>query len=147
MADRDDLVKLLINQDRVAESWIKLLVAVQAGLIVILGFAIRPASSGESSPDPLFRSAVSVIVPLFGVVFAVFVGRIVAWERKWARWFSRRITDPAMSHEPIYPTKPGVIKREPTGPVTRIFWSLIIAISAGWILVAFILKPWTPFVR
>lgn len=130
----DRLVKMVINQDRIVESWIKLLLAIEAGLIAIIGFLLRPETSAKDLIEPGAVSIIVLVVPAFGIIFAVAIGFIVWWQRKWARWFTRRIMIENLSPG-IFPEKEGVIRAEPVGPVTLILVGLVIAICVVWIVV------------
>lgn len=138
--ETDNLIKLIISTDGIVHSWLRLLFTVEAGMVVIIGFVLRPSSNPSVPLDPGFRSAVGLVVPLFGIIFAVGIGYITLLERKWVGWYVERLKSPNLSPTIMPPDK--AISKQPIGNTGIIIIVLLSSIAVGWIYVIVTLKPW-----
>jgi hypothetical protein len=137
------LIDLIINQDQVTQKWVEFLIAIQAGLVVVLGFLIRPADTphpGQQSPP----HAALYVISGMGILIAVAIAWIVFRERKWTAWYVNRfnklpqLTDkvfPSRSDNKKYKTTSDEFTAQKSGRTSRIITGLAVLLSLGWIAV------------
>jgi hypothetical protein len=145
------LIDLIINQDQVTQKWIEFLIAIQAGLVVVLGFLIRPTSPtqpGQVSPP----HATLYVIPAIGILIAAAIAWIVYRERKWTGWYVNRfnklsdLTDkvfPSQANNTQYESASQEFKAQPGGRTSQIITGLAVLLCFGWFAVIL----WTWFSR
>jgi hypothetical protein len=138
-SETDHLIKLLIYTDGIVHSWIKLLLTVEAGMVLVLGFVLRPSESGTEL-DVGLRLAISFGVPLFGMVFAVGICLLIIRERRWVNWYVQKLKNPNLSPTIMPPT--GAISEQGLGYSTWVIIGLVSIMVCGWIFIFIVLKPW-----
>ncbi len=83
----EEVVSLILNQDRVAHSWIARYITIQAGLaaaeFALMGF-IR---AGTTTSDNALAHAALIVVPVLGIVFALAAMGIIRREFYWSRLY------------------------------------------------------------
>jgi hypothetical protein len=135
--DKDRLVTLIIAQDNLVHTWVKLLVTVQAGLLLILGFILRPSGT-DVALDSKLRTVAVFSVPLFGGLFAIAIGYIIARERKWASWYVERLKNEKLSPT-IMPHEKNAISNQPLGRTGQVLTATIVVLVGIWVGVACII--------
>ena len=142
-----DIAKLLVdlvkNQDQVAQKWLEFLIAIEAGLAVALGFSIRPIplASGVNPTElqQLFSNIQLSVLPLFGILFAAALTRIVVRERQWQSFYVARVTALPTLKDKIFPSEKGnpslSVSKQNWGKISHIVVALGICISVAWIVV------------
>jgi hypothetical protein len=132
------LIDLIINQDQVTQKWVEFLIVIQAGLVVMLGFLVRPTDTPTVAGQKLPPHAALYAIPVLGILVALAIGWIVIRERKWTSWYISRFNDlPGFSGE-VFPDKrnnssKNSVKAHGIGGTGRIVTGLAILISLGWI--------------
>jgi hypothetical protein len=137
------LIDLIINQDQVTQKWIEFLIAIQAGLVVVLGFLIRPTTPtqlGQVSPP----HATLYVISAIGIFIAAAIAWIVHRERKWTGWYVNRfnklpdLTDkvfPSQANNKQYESASQEFQAQPAGRTSQIITGLAILLCSGWFAV------------
>jgi hypothetical protein len=81
------LVDLIINQDHVAQNWIKFFVTIEAGLAVAFAFAF-----GQLLPAWFQRLAI-LLIPIMAIALAISLTLIVVRERQWQNLYIKKFND------------------------------------------------------
>ena len=127
------LVDLIVNQDHVALKWLQFLITIEAGLVVALGFLLKPGS-GASPVQSFLRVAVYVI-PLIGIAIALALTWIVVRERKWQAWYVARFNGLTGYNGKVFPSDKGSTSA-PVGPrISQIVIGLCILIILMWVFI------------
>ena len=120
------LVNLVINQDHVAQNWIKFLVTVQAGLAFVFAFFIK---APEVSPGLSVGVArmIMVCVPLMGLLSSISLTLIVVQERKWQAWYISKFNEIPGNNGVVFPANYGkgttTVFRQ---PLDAISWNITV---------------------
>jgi hypothetical protein len=144
VAEAEHLVRLLMAQETRVHAWFKYLIGVEGAMVLILALILRPVELGQPL-DPGLRLVASFGIPLFGVLFAVAMARIIVIEQRWAGWYAQRLKNPKLS-----PTvMPGAadLARQGAGSVGRLAIALAVLLVLGWIAIAGALAPWRLLIR
>jgi hypothetical protein len=78
------LVDLIINQDHVAQGWLKFQVTVQTGLMLALSYMLKDGNILTRYPFFIF------IISSFGIIITIFLTSICIHERKWQSFYVSR---------------------------------------------------------
>lgn len=130
----DKLVDLVINQDHVAQGWLKFEMTLQAGLIVSLSYLLS-LSSAENLRN------FGCLIPAIGVISTIFLTVVCIHERKWQAFYMHRyhevIGNPTLGCFPKDSYTSNAISRQ---KIDRIGWSIIAlnaAITIVWLYVMY----------
>jgi hypothetical protein len=84
-ADHDDhLIKLQINQDLGSQAWTKFMIAVQGGLGGAFAYILL---SERQLPLNGVKTALVLIVALFGILTSAIIGKIIKRHHQWSAWY------------------------------------------------------------
>jgi Ca2+/Na+ antiporter len=134
------LISLVTNQDQVVHNWVQLLVGVQAGLAVAVGFLLKP---GDGTVEiPWFAV---VAVPVLGIIAAIALVTIIVHEQKWQVWFAQRFTKlPGLPQVfPDYPAHAANVSDIPLTFIGKVVVAFGTVVSALWLvlLIALLSQP------
>jgi hypothetical protein len=141
------LVDLIINQDQVTQKWVEFLIAIQAGLVVVLGFLIRPTDTAQTG-QAVVPHAGLYIIPVMGILTGCAIAWIVCRERKWTAWYVSRFNALDKLGEQVFP-RHGCLGDEkefdalPSGRTSKVITGLVGFLLLGWIVIIF----WVGFFR
>jgi hypothetical protein len=131
------LIDLIINQDHVAQNWIKFLLGIESALAV--AHWILAKSAAEACAFHGFGLvALSILTPFFGIAAAVTITKIVVHERKWQAWYVNRFVELSQSPDSVFPSKPGLVRGQPEGYISSVLRNLSAVVVGGWSLAAFV---------
>jgi hypothetical protein len=84
-----NLVRLIINQDRTAQNWLKFFLGIEAALAAAFALVLRQAVPNTSDPQwfPLLAAVGSLMIPIFGMILTPTVMRVVMRQHQWSGWF------------------------------------------------------------
>ncbi len=137
------LVDLIINQDQVGQKWIEFLITIEAGLVVALGFLMRPTEGTNAQSGTVIKGpphATLYLIPAIGILVAISLTWIVVRERKWQTWYVARFNlQPGCANNvfPVDKGKDGPVASQPLGRISEIIIGLGIIIFLMWIAVIF----------
>jgi hypothetical protein len=78
----NNLVDLIINQDEIAQGWIKHLISIEAALAVGLGFVLKIGGEHPGILEARFLPWALSLIPMFGIAAAAILCIIIVRERK-----------------------------------------------------------------
>jgi hypothetical protein len=118
------LVDLVMNQDHVAQNWIKFLITIEAGLAIAFAFAF-----GRVLPN-WFQTLAILVIPVMGGALAISLAFIVVRERQWQNHYINRFNIlPGLSGV-VFPTRADELGSDvgKTG-LGAISWSVIFLVA------------------
>jgi hypothetical protein len=118
------LVDLVMNQDHVAQNWIKFLITIEAGLAIAFAFAF-----GRVLPN-WFQTLAILVIPVMGSALAISLTFIVVRERQWQNHYINKFNAVAGLSGVVFPTKADDLGSEvgKTG-FGAISWSVIFLVA------------------
>ncbi len=83
----EQIVNLILNQDRVAHNWVARYITIQAGLAAAEFALMSVARSSSTQAEDAIARVALIIVPLLGIVFAYVAMKIIQREFRWSRLY------------------------------------------------------------
>jgi hypothetical protein len=124
---RAELVKLIINQERIFSNWVKFAITVQGGLAAGLAFVLS---------DVAKYRVLGFIIAIFGVLTAVLFAAILVRHTQWSVWYLRRWNNLAATSE-IFPARKGEIRKLIPGPITCSVVAFLLLVATASIVIFF----------
>lgn len=133
------LVGLIINQDEVAQGWIKFLVTIEAALVVGLGLVLKIGGEKPGLLEQWFAPWAMGLIPFFGIVVAFILCSIILRERKSQAAYVKKfrqlqgVETPGTLGE-LFPTDQD-IKDQRIGFISSRVIALTAVVAIGWVIV------------
>lgn len=137
----EQLVALIINQDHVAQGFLKFLMSLQGGLAIALSYFLTlPLRTQPNVPGAESRIFLAVIlIASFGIVSTVALTAMVIHERKWQGWYIQCANDLGAEIPQIFPSEnlgSRSIHSQRVDPIGRTICLMSAALAFLWILIA-----------
>ncbi len=132
------LVDLIINQDQVAQGWVKFLISIEAALAVGLGFVLKIGAEKPGLLEQRFAPWAMSLIPFFGVVAAIVLCMIIVRERKCQAAYVQKfrqlqgIETPGKLGE-LFPTNQD-INAQGLGFISSRIMAFTTLIALGWVI-------------
>ncbi len=126
----EHLVALIINQDHVAQGWLKFLITLQAALVAAISYLFAFAKQQS------FIMITEMLIPIIGIATCIPLTLIVLRERKWQCWYVKRVNALPANIPPIFPKKYGCeggVDRQHLDYISKIMLWFSSAIIIFWI--------------
>lgn len=81
------LINLITNQDIAYQNWFKFLITIESGLAMGLGFLLKMGGQEKNAVMQLGLPVVKYLIPVLGIIVAVFLCIIIVRERRWQAWY------------------------------------------------------------
>ena|SRR6266571_4293134 len=133
------LVELIINQDEIAQGWIKFLITIEAGLAVGLGFVLKIGGEKPGLLEQRFAPWAMGLIPFFGIAAALILCSIILRERKCQAAYVKKFrqlqgVEPPGTLTELFPTNQD-INDQGIGFISSRVIALTVAIAIGWVIV------------
>jgi hypothetical protein len=131
------LIDLIINQDDAAQSWLRFFFTIESALAAAFLLVINNGGHAIGAPR-WFVPAVSLLIPLLGVMFTRALMRIVLRQNQWQIWFIRRYSA-LPGADKVFPSdigREGAVELQPDGYVSRIVRHIGRWITLAWLVIA-----------
>jgi hypothetical protein len=126
------LIDLIINQDQVTQKWVEFLIAIQAGLVVVLGYLLRSSETRTQGQSSLPHAAF-YLIPAIGILTTIAISLIIIRERQWTAWYVDRFNKLPGCKDDVFPTQSGQVGSKYLR-LSSIVGGLAIVISLGWVV-------------
>jgi hypothetical protein len=139
----EQLVALVMNQDHVAQGFLKFLVSLQGGLAVAFSYFLTLPSRVQPGAAAGVQSRIFLAVLLiagFGVISTIALTAIVIHERKWQGWYIQCAHELGAGIPRLFPPENLVsrsIHSQKIDPIGRVICFMSGAVVAFWVAVAF----------
>jgi hypothetical protein len=131
------LIDLIINQDDAAQSWLRFFFTIESALAAAFLLLMNSGEHVARAPR-WFMPAVSLLIPLLGIVFTRALMRIVLRQNQWQIWFIRRY-NALPGADKVFPSdigREGAVELQPDGYVSRIVRHIGAWITLAWVIIA-----------
>jgi hypothetical protein len=139
------LIDVILHEDTLCQKWIEFLIAVEAALVVALGFLLRSTTEStaiQKVTSPVVQGGVYMI-PLIGILAAWILTRLALLSQRWIGWYVSRFDALPDFEEKVFPKgrgKPGFPDIRGSldsygGTIRWLGW----IIEAGWMVVLILL--------
>jgi hypothetical protein len=133
------LVDLIINQDQVAQGWVKFLISIEAALAVGLGFVLKIGGEKPGFLEQRFAPWAMGLIPFFGVVAAIILCMIIVRERKCQAAYVQKFrqfqgVEPPGRLAELFPTNED-INTQGLGFISSRIMAFTTLIALGWVIV------------
>jgi hypothetical protein len=132
------LIHLIVNQDETAQGWLRFFFTIESALAAAFLFIVTSAERLQSAPH-WFAPAMSLLIPLLGIILTRALMRIVLRQNQWQIWFIRQFNALPGNVDKVFPAgigEDGPVERQPDGYVSRIVRNLGRWITFAWIVIA-----------
>ena len=82
----EQLVALVINQDHVAQGWLKFLITLQAALFAATSYIFAYSRQDQQ----WFKQIAGLLIPIIGITTCIPLTLITLRERKWQCWYVQK---------------------------------------------------------
>jgi hypothetical protein len=135
------LVSLVTNQDQVVHNWVQLLVTIQAGLAVAVGFILKPTENALATTAAVIPWFAVVAIPILGIFSALALAAIIVHEQKWQVWFAQQFGKlPGLPR--VFPPcddPAGTVSAIPLTFIARVITAFAVGMCVLWIGLLFVL--------
>lgn len=101
------LVNLIINQDHVAQNFLKFMLSAEIALVVAFSFFIRPVMQPDGTVVSMSLASTAMwLIPAMGVIVAILLTLIVLYEKRWQFWYVLKFNELPQRCERIFPLNP-----------------------------------------
>ncbi len=137
----EQLVLLIINQDKIAANWVRFLIATESALAVAFAgianyYSIKNQAAGG---DILVLLPISVV----GIIVTSKFSKIIIRERQWQKWYVQQVQLLTPNSSPIYSCLVGEPKTKvddfPAGEISTQLSNMTSLISGLWWLISFVI--------
>ena len=132
------LIRLIVNQDDASHSWLRFFFTIESALAAAFLLVVNITERIPGAPR-WFAPAMSLIIPLLGIVFTRALMRIVLRQNQWQIWFIRKFNAMPGNAEKVFPDgigRNGPVEQQPHGYVSRIVRNLGRWITFAWLIIA-----------
>src|SRR5882672_11957222 len=130
-------VTLVINQDHVAQGWLKFLITLQAGLVAGISYLFSIATGRP----PWFVNLSAVGIPLIGILTTIALTLVTLQERKWQCWYAHQANSLPGATTLIFPVDYGCtgdIAEQHLDYISRVVILLAITLIMFWTIILWI---------
>ncbi|HEY5046587.1 MAG TPA: hypothetical protein VII49_01030 [Rhizomicrobium sp.] len=128
------LIDLIINQDHVAQNWIKFLLTIQSALSIAYWFLAKTAAGACQPLSGYELIALGLLIPFLACTACLTITKITVHERRWQAWYVERFKELRKTPHFVFPIEIGAIAKIPKGYISKVLTGISKAVIAGWIV-------------